>query len=114
MWQHELCVYGWKQGHQPKVKPPANATTVWDFNQQGEEDTEHPTQKPSGLMVRALEHQTTVDDLCYEPFSGSGTMIAAAERTARRCYGVELEPRFVAVALERLAGMGLTPRLADG
>jgi DNA modification methylase len=49
----------------------------------------------------------------YEPFSGSGSQLVAAEQTGRLCYGIEIEPTFVAVALERLAGMGLEPRLTD-
>ena len=43
-------------------------------------------------------------------FSGSGSQLVAAEQEGRLCYALELEPAFVAVALQRLAGMGLAPR----
>ena len=51
--------------------------------------------------------------LVAEPFSGSGTTMVAAEQTGRICYGMEIEPKYAAVSLERLAGMGLEPRLVD-
>ena len=54
-----------------------------------------------------MELHTRPDDLCYEPFSGSGSQLIAAEQLGRRCYAIELEPRFVDVAIsrwERLTG----------
>jgi DNA modification methylase len=47
----------------------------------------------------------------YDPFLGSGTTLVAAEQTGRVGFGLELEPKYVAVILERLAGMGLAPKL---
>jgi DNA modification methylase len=47
----------------------------------------------------------------YEPFLGSGTTMVAAEQLGRRCYGIEIEPKYVAVCLQRLADMGCEPRL---
>jgi DNA modification methylase len=44
---------------------------------------------------------TQPNDLCYEPFSGSGSQLIAAEQLGRRCYAIELEPRFVDVAISR-------------
>ena len=46
-----------------------------------------------------------------DPFLGTGTSIVAAEQTGRLCYGMEIEPKYIAVTLERLAGMGLEPKL---
>ena len=60
------------------------------------------------------EAMAGVLDISYEPFLGSGTTMVAAEQLGRRCFGMEIEPKYVAVALERLAGMGLEPRLSDG
>jgi DNA modification methylase len=62
--------------------------------------------------IPIAEH-TSRGDLCYEPFIGSGTHHVAAERPGRVCYGLELQPAFVAVALERLKDMGLEPRLVE-
>jgi DNA modification methylase len=51
--------------------------------------------------ARALENSSPLGGLVFDPFSGSGTTIIAAERTRRRCYAIELEPRYVQVAIER-------------
>lgn len=112
MWQHEPCFYGWVQGSLPDRRPPNNATTVWEIDQAGEQHGIHPTQKPLEIVTRPLEYHTAPGGLCYEPFSGSGTALAAAETTGRVCYGMELSEGFAAAILERLAGMGLEPRLA--
>ena len=58
-----------------------------------------------------MRQHTKRGGLCYEPFSGSGTQLVAAEQLGRICYGMELSPPFVAVALERLSGLGLKTEL---
>ena len=50
-------------------------------------------------------------ELVLDPFLGSGTTLVACENLGRVGYGCELEPKYVAVALQRLADMGLTPKL---
>ena len=81
------------------VPEPANAKTVWEIS--GENDNIHPTQKPLEVFLRPIEYHTEVGDVVYEPFCGSGTQIIAAERTGRRCFALELEPRYVDVAVLR-------------
>lgn len=61
----------------------------------------HPTVKPVQLVVDALLDCTRKGDAVLDLFMGSGTTILAAERTGRRAYGVEFEPRYVDVALAR-------------
>ncbi|MBF6604222.1 MAG: DNA modification methylase [Chloroflexi bacterium] len=115
MWQHEVCAYGWLTGHQPKRRPPANATTVWQIDQVGESDGIHPTQKPVEVFRRPMEWHTVPGDLCYDPFLGSGTSLIAAEMLGRRCAAMEIEPRYVQVALERWeAFTGETAERIDG
>jgi DNA modification methylase len=101
MWQFEPAFYGWVKGKSPKVKPPANSRNVWEIDQQGEQDGIHPTQKPVELFRRPLLFHTREGGLAYEPFSGSGTAIIAAEGTRRRVYAMELSPQFVDVAVVR-------------
>ena len=101
MWQHEPCLYGWVKGSGPTKKPPSNAKTVWEISTAGEEDGIHPTQKPVEIFLRPLEYHLEIGELCYEPFSGSGTCIIAAEKLQRRCYAMELSPQFVDVAVRR-------------
>jgi len=48
-----------------------------------------------------MERTSEFGELIYEPFSGSGTTIIAAEQTGRRCYAMELSPQYVDVAVRR-------------
>jgi DNA modification methylase len=111
MWQHEPCFFGWKHGNRPKRNPGDFPTTVWqvDVPVLPGVESRHPTEKPLKLFMTPILLHTEPEGLCYEPFSGSGTHLAAAHVTGRRCYAMELEPAFVAVALERLSEMGLNP-----
>jgi hypothetical protein len=51
--------------------------------------------------MRPIEWHTEVADVVYEPFSGSGTQIIAAERLSRRCFAMDIEPSYVDVAVYR-------------
>jgi site-specific DNA-methyltransferase (adenine-specific) len=64
---------------------------------------EHPTMKPVDLIVPMVRNSVEPGGLVYEPFSGSGSTMAACAQTGRFCRAIELDPRFVAVALERMA-----------
>jgi DNA modification methylase len=101
MWSHEPCFYGWVEGHTPKLKPPANQRTVWEIAQSGEPKDLHPTIKPVEIFLRSIEYHTRPGDVVYEPFSGSGTQLIAAEKTGRICYAVDQEPRYCDVAVKR-------------
>lgn len=113
MWQHEPCFFGWRQGHKPKRNPGEFPTTVWqvDVPILPGVESRHPTEKPLELFGTPILLHTQMSDICYEPFSGSGTHLCAAENTGRRCYAMEVDPGFVAVALERLSEMSLEPKL---
>ena len=101
LWQHEPCFVGWVQGKMPKRKPPSNVSTIWNIDQRFEQMGIHPTQKPVELFIRPIEYHTEPGDIVYEPFSGSGTQIIAAERTGRVCFAMEQEPAYVDVAVKR-------------
>ena len=90
-----------REGKTPKRKPPPNETTVWMISQEGESMGIHPTQKPLEIFERPISYHTEPGDICLEPFLGSGTQLIAAERLARRCYAIEMEPTYVDVAIER-------------
>src|SRR5207249_7398770 len=117
-WRHEPCLMGWKQGSKPEHDGDNShaLTTVWEIDWDGATRpvaNEHPTEKPVEIFARPMRKHTQPGAICYEPFSGSGTQLVAAEQLGRRCYAMEIEPKYVAVTLERLASMGLTPeRLA--
>jgi DNA modification methylase len=66
-----------------------------------EDKFDHPTQKPVELMRRPILNHTKRGELVYEPFLGSGTTLAAAEVTERVCCGIELDPKYVDVTVQR-------------
>ena len=108
-YQHEPILFGWKPGERHN-NTDRTRTTLWHVDRP-KASREHPTMKPVELWVRAMEDGSRPGGTVYDPFLGSGTTMVAAEQLGRLCYGMEIEPKYVAVALERLAGMGLEPRL---
>jgi len=62
---------------------------------------DHPTCKPVALVAQHLKNSSDVGDVILDPFLGSGTTLIAAERLGRRCYGLELEPKYCDVAVSR-------------
>jgi DNA modification methylase len=82
-----------------------NRTNVWNYpsvNPFSREGSKlHPTVKPILLVSDAILDSTKRNDIILDPFLGSGTTLLAAERTNRRCYGIELDPVYVDTAIER-------------
>jgi DNA modification methylase len=112
MWQHEPCFFGWVKGQKPERTANDYPPTVWQIpTVAAGEHTDHPTSKPVELFAIPMQQHTRLGDICYEPFAGSGSQHVAGEQSGRLVYGLELQPVFVAVILERLAGLGLEPHL---
>jgi DNA modification methylase len=99
-WQHEPCWYAVRKGGSGHWHGDRKQTTVWPIVHTRSE-TGHGTQKPVECMKRPIENNSEVGDAVYEPFSGSGTTLIAAEMTGRRCYAMELNPPYVDVAVRR-------------
>jgi DNA modification methylase len=99
-WQHEPCWYAVKgTGHWAGDR---KQTTLWQIAGAGQDiETEHGTQKPVECMRRPMENNSSPGQPVYEPFSGSGTAIIAAEMTGRNCIAIELSPQYVDVAVQR-------------
>jgi len=104
-WQHEPCWYAVRQGGKGHWTGDRKQTTLWQIATRGdaqEDDaTIHSTQKPVECMRRPMVNHTSRGDLVYEPFSGSGTTIIAAESIGRVCLASELNPAYVDVAVLR-------------
>jgi DNA modification methylase len=98
-----------------------NRTNVWDYasvnsmrGSRREDLALHPTVKPTGLVADAIQDVTRRGDLVLDLFLGSGTTLLAAERTGRRLRGLDIDPAYVDVAIERWsARTGLEPQLED-
>jgi len=106
-YQHEPCWYVRKK-NAPWYGKAGENSTIWDspspkfiMGGSDEEKFDHPTQKPVELMRRPILNHTKRGQLVYEPFLGSGTTLAAAELTERVCFGIELDPKYVDVVVQR-------------
>ncbi len=76
-------------------------TTIWTMKREPTGDYKHPTQKPVELITYALFNSSKRGDLVLDLFLGSGSTLIAAEKTGRVCYGMELDPQYVDVIIER-------------
>ena len=98
-----------------------NRTNVWDYasvnsfrGSRREDLALHPTVKPTGLVADAIKDVTRHGDVVLDIFLGSGTTLIAAERAGRRFRGVEIDPAYVDVALERWSSLtGKEARLEE-
>lgn len=113
-WGHEPCFYGWIKGQMPEFYGERNQSTVWEISRHGTKRAEvgHPMAWPLDVWITPMRNHTLDGDICLEPFSGSGSQLEAGEITGRRVYAMELSPRYVSVALERLSKLGCVPELA--
>lgn len=124
-WRHEPCLLMWIKGNKPDYKPknksigsvwtvgylrsgdpltPEYHTDVWELDWEGKKRNpgiEHPTVKPTEVFAIPMRVHTTPGDICYEPFSGSGSQLIAGERLNRRVFAMEIEPFFCDVAVRR-------------
>lgn len=111
-YQHEPILFTWGKKHK-RIMKGQHKTSVWPIDRPSA-SPDHPTMKPVALVENALLNHTDPGDICYDPFCGSGTAIIACENLGRSCCAVEIEPKYVAVALERWAThTGDSPVLAD-
>ena len=134
--KHEPALFGWFKGKKPYVRRrffDGRETTVWNDEQQEDvlaeihqnssvwfvdwqgkkrnSKAQHPTEKPVEIFARPIRNHSKPGEICLEPFCGSGSQILAGEQEGRRVYAAELEPAFVAVALQRFQdATGMEPK----
>jgi len=106
-WQHEPCWYAVRKGASAGWIGSRDQSTVWQLASpkalmggSAEERYDHPTQKPLECMARPVANHTGE---VYDCFLGSGTTLIACESLGRRCYGLEIDPRFSDVICQRWA-----------
>jgi DNA modification methylase len=105
----------------PWYGKPGENSTIWavpspKFIMGGskEEKFDHPTQKPVELMRRPILNHTERGEWVFDPFLGSGTTLAAAEITERLCCGLELDPKYVDVVVQRWQQLTGRRAILDG
>lgn len=142
-WQHEPCLYGWKDGAahffcdsrsestviddrgqdlkklgkaellELAEKVLGTASTVLDFEKPSA-SSEHPTMKPVALMAYLVHNSSRKGDTVLDPFGGSGSTLIACEETGRRCLTMELDPHYCDVIISRWEELtGLEAVLAE-
>lgn len=122
--QHELC-FVFKNGEAPYInnvelgKHGRNRTNVWlypganSFPRRGQIDplSYHPTSKPVAMIADIILDCSRRGDIVLDPFIGAGTTVLAAEKTGRRCFGIELDGLHVDTTIrrwERMTGLQAT------
>jgi DNA modification methylase len=122
-WQHEPCWYAVRKGKHGHWRGGRKQTTVWQvgnlnpFGGEGaaeNEPTGHGTQKPVEIMRRPILNHTRQGEACYDPFLGSGSTLIAAESIGRVCYGMDIDPKYVDVAVLRWQRFSGRQAVLDG
>ncbi|HFI0815401.1 TPA: site-specific DNA-methyltransferase [Streptococcus suis] len=99
-WQHEPCLFGWKQKGKHQWFSDRKQTTIWEYDRP-KSSKDHPTMKPIPLMAYPIQNSSMRGTLVLDPFLGSGSTLMAADQTGRVCYGIELDEKFVDVIVKR-------------
>lgn len=106
-YRHEPIIYGVVPGAEGRFGRGGvgwygdNAQdSVFEFDKPAR-NAEHPTMKPVELIEAMLRNSATKGSIVYEPFAGSGSTIIACERLRMACRAMEIDPRYVQVAIER-------------
>ena len=98
---YEPCIYGHKQGKSINWYGPTDEKTVWEFPKDKQNEY-HLTQKPIPVVERALNNSSKISNLIYDCFLGGGSTMVASHQLKRKCYGMELDPKYCDVIVKRM------------
>ena len=100
----EPIIYGWRKDGKHKWYGDQKQTAVFEFDgikNSKEEGCGHPSSKPVPLIAYLIKQSTQTNSVVLDGFLGSASTLIACEQIGRVCFGVELEPKFVDVAVKR-------------
>ena len=129
-WIHEAILYGWKEGTSHYfINDRTIPTVIEELRLNGKKmsknelleilnkitgleqsvildnkptkSEDHPTMKPITLCAKLIYNSSHVDDIVLDPFGGSGSTLIASEQLNRKCYTIELEPKYCDVIIKR-------------
>lgn len=104
--QTELIAYGWHGTHKFYKSKDRNILIY----PKTKNNTLHPTMKSIPLMRHLILNSSKIGDIVFDPFAGSGTTLIAAEQAKRRCFAMELEPKYCQVIIDRFKKLtGIDP-----
>ncbi len=100
-YKHEPILFGWKPGGERLKSADRTKTTVWDFDKPGA-SRDHPTTKPVEMWAYGIKNHTLPGNVLVEPFAGSGTAMVSSEQLGRKCYAMEIDPKYCAAIIDRI------------
>ena len=98
--KHEPCIYGWKSGAAHNWFTDRKQTSVLEFSRPSRSES-HPTMKPVELFEYQIGNSCPPKGIVLDTFLGSGTSIIASEKLGMTCYGLELDPHYCDVIIQR-------------
>jgi site-specific DNA-methyltransferase (adenine-specific) len=98
-YKHEPILFGWKNKHKFYGMGEFNKS-VWEIEKPQKSDL-HPTMKPIRLIANAIKNSSKEQDCIIDLFGGSGSTLIACEQLNRKCYMMELEPKYIDVIIAR-------------
>lgn len=101
---HEPIIWGWRKDGKHEWYGDQKQVTVFEFDRikaSKKDGCGHPSSKPVPLIAYLIRQCTQTNGLVLDGFLGSASTLIACEQLGRVCYGVELEPKFVDVAVKR-------------
>ena len=99
-WQHEPVLYGWKEGAAHYFINDRTQSTILEFDRP-KQSALHPTMKPIDLIAKLIKNSSKENDIILDLFGGSGSTTIAAEQLNRKCYTMELDPKYCDVIVKR-------------
>lgn len=103
-YNHEPIIWGWRKDGKHKWYGDQKQTSVFEFSRIKDSKKDgcgHPSSKPVPMLAYLIKQCTQTNGLVLDGFLGSASTLIACEQLGRICYGVEIEPKFVDVAVER-------------
>jgi site-specific DNA-methyltransferase (adenine-specific) len=98
---YELCIVGKKGKPEINNRYGLDYQDIWRLQREMGRNKDHATAKPVELLEKPIKHASKADDIVLDLFLGSGSTLIASEKTGRVCYGMELDPRYISVILDR-------------
>jgi DNA modification methylase len=97
-------MYGWNGGRH-YFKETHSEADVWEISKRATNTMVHPTQKPIELVSRAIRNSSKREEIVLDLFLGSASTLVSCEKEGRICYGMEMDPKFVEVAIRRFEAL---------
>jgi DNA modification methylase len=97
--QHEFAIYAVNGKVKLRGKRQGN---LWETEDHRSKDYVHPTQKPVELPARGIEATSDIGNIIVDVFCGSGSTMVASHQLKRKCYGMELDPKYCDVIVKRM------------